>query len=134
MIRAAALTLAALIPGQASADTQTAITTQVFITSIIVNGLIRIAAIAAGTYIVWLGHNTLIKGVKGEFEFTGKFGRLKGSVPGILFVFLGSVVIGWALYATHRGIEKSTTGDPRENSELRDTSIPFVPPPPPPPR
>jgi hypothetical protein len=123
-----------LIPMQSWADDQIAITTGVYITSIVVNGLIRIAAIAAGTYVVWLGHNTLIKGVKGEFEFTGKFGRLKGSVPGILFVFLGAVVIGWALYASHYGKEVKTTGDTQEQSEIKGTSVPFVPPPPPPPR
>jgi hypothetical protein len=65
--------------------------------SIIINGIIRIVAIIAGAFVVWLGHNTMIRGVKGEFEFEGSFGKLKGSVPGLLFVLLGSLAIGWAL-------------------------------------
>ena len=65
--------------------------------SIIMNGIIRVLAIAAGAFIVWLGHNTLVRGVKGEFEFEGTFGKLKGSTPGLLFVLLGSLAIGWAL-------------------------------------
>ena len=65
--------------------------------SIIMNGIIRIVAIVAGAFIVWLGHNTLIRGIKGEFEFEGAFGKLKGSAPGLLFVLLGSLAIGWAL-------------------------------------
>ncbi|MGR9099196.1 MAG: hypothetical protein ACU826_01385 [Gammaproteobacteria bacterium] len=71
--------------------------------SIVVNGIVRIAAIVAGVYIVWLGHDTLIRGVKGEFEFKGHFGKLKGSVPGLLFVLLGSLAIGWALKTTASG-------------------------------
>jgi len=64
---------------------------------IIANALIRIAAIAAGAYIVWLGHNTMVRGIKGEFEFEGSLGKLKGSTPGLLFVLLGVAAIGWSL-------------------------------------
>ena len=71
--------------------------------SIIMNGVIRIAAIGAGVCIVWLGHNTMIQGIKGEFEFEGKFGKLKGSTPGLLFVLLGSLIIGWSLQTTASG-------------------------------
>jgi len=69
----------------------------VHLTSVIMNGLVRMAAIAAGVYVVWLGHDTLVRGVRGEFEFQGKLGKLKGSTPGLLFVLLGSLTIGWAL-------------------------------------
>lgn len=73
--------------------------TSVYIVSIVASLILRVSAIAGGIYIVWLGHNTLIRGVKGEFEFKGSLGRLKGSAPGLLFVLLGSMVIGWALFA-----------------------------------
>ncbi len=75
----------------------------VYITSILVNGLVRVAAIVGGIYIVWLGHNTMVRGIKGEFEFAGRFGKLKGSTPGLLFVLLGCLAIGWALQAKHEG-------------------------------
>ena len=82
--------------------------TSVYIASILVNGLVRVAAIAAGTYIVWLGHNTMVLGIKGEFEFAGRFGKLKGSTPGLLFVLLGCLAIGWALQARHGGSTSTT--------------------------
>lgn len=72
-------------------------TTYLHITGIIANAFIRVSAIAAGVYVVWLGHNTLIRGVKGDFEFDGKWGKLKGSTPGLLFVLLGVTAIGWSL-------------------------------------
>jgi hypothetical protein len=104
----------------------------VHITSMIVNGVVRLAAIAAGTYVVWLGHNTMVRGIKGDFEFSGKFYRLKGSVPGLLFVLLGCLAIGWALQAKHSG----RTGDKPETvqtqgkpaSGLQGTSVPPPPP------
>jgi hypothetical protein len=109
------------------------------IASILANGIVRIAAIAAGTYIVWLGHNTLIRGIKGEFEFSGKVGKLKASTPGLLFVLLGSSVIGWALLAEHRGtLEANSQPDApssqpsSKDSDIKGTSVP--PPLPPPPK
>jgi len=121
-------------PVLAQAANPTDFPASVRIASIIVNGLVRVAAIAAGTYVVWLGHNTLIRGIKGEFEFSGQFGRLKGSAPGLLFVLLGSLVIGWALQAKHYG--QLGLGQPSEQdrgSEMRNTSVPPAPPAPPPP-
>jgi hypothetical protein len=107
---------------QTSSDGQ--ITSTVYITSIVINGVIRIAAIGAGTYIVWLGHNTLVRGIKGEFEFSGRFGRLKGSAPGLLFVLLGTMAIGWALATRHVGTESTVTPPQRTESGLRNTSVP----------
>jgi hypothetical protein len=85
--------------------------TSVEIATIVTNGIVRIAAIAAGVYIVWLGHNTMVRGVRGEFEFEGKLGKLKGSVPGLLFVLLGSAVVGWAL-------QTKVSGEIRAGMEL----------------
>lgn len=76
---------------------------EVNMTSIIMNGIVRITAILAGVCIVWLGHNSMIRGVKGEFEFEGKFAKLKGSTPGLLFVLLGTLAIGWALNTPAKG-------------------------------
>ena len=100
------------------------------ITVAIGNIAIRIAAIAAGTYVVWLGHNTMVRGIKGEFEFEGAFGKLKGSVPGLFFVLMGVVAIGWALNTKIDSDLNIGTGQP--DRETADTEIPPPPPPPPP--
>lgn len=93
------------------------------IASIVVNGVVRLAAIAAGTYVVWLGHNTLVRGIKGEFEFSGKLYRLKGSAPGLLFVLLGCVAIGWALNAKHFAtLETGPTA--ADTSRMAGSSVP----------
>ena len=83
------------------------------ITSIVANLIVRLAAIAAGVYVVWLGHHTLVIGIKGEFQFEGSFAKLKGSSPGLLFVLLGCLAIGWALQSKHSGeYEATMTGRP----------------------
>ena len=99
------------------------------LSGIIASTLIRIAAIIAGVYVVWLGHNTMVRGIKGEFEFEGPFGKLKGSFPGLLFVLLGVTAIGWALNTTttanfNVGLEDASGPGP-------GTSITLPPPPPP---
>ena len=81
---------------------------EIQVTSILANLAVRLAAIAAGTYVVWLGHNTFVRGIKGDFEFDGKWAKLKGSSPGLLFVLLGCLSIGWALQATHQGEVQTT--------------------------
>ncbi len=120
-----------LVSGSVLAASEAQIDSAVSInlTSIIMNGLIRIAAIGAGVYIVWLGHNTLIRGVKGEFEFEGQFGKLKGSAPGLLFVLLGTLAIGWALQTTASGSFDIDESASQENSSptkhtLSGSSIP----------
>lgn len=98
------------------------------ITVAIGNVLIRIAAIAAGTYVVWLGHNTMVRGIKGEFAFEGAFGKLKGSVPGLFFVLMGVVAIGWALNTKITSDLK--IGAEQTDNGMADTPIPPPPPPP----
>lgn len=100
------------------------ITPEVRVASILVNGLVRIASIAAGTYVVWLGHNTLIRGVKGEFNFEGPHWRLKGSTPGLLFVLLGCLVIGWALATKHYGEEPVASERDATAADMAGTSVP----------
>lgn len=63
---------------------------------------IKLTAIVVGYKIVALGHDTLVRGLKGEFEFSGNDGgrglKLKSSSPGLLFVLLGSLLVGWAVF------------------------------------
>jgi len=110
------------------------------IAHIIANALIRIAAIAAGVYVVWLGHNTMVRGIKGDFEFEGKLGKLKGSTPGLLFVLLGVAAIGWAL-GTKLDSELNIGASDKDGAETKveqrgakaGSAIPYPGEPPPPP-
>lgn len=65
--------------------------------------LIKLAAIIVGYKITKLGHDTLVRGVKGEFDFGGKIKstaelKLVSASPGLFFVLFGSFVIMWAIY------------------------------------
>lgn len=73
------------------------------IIAMIAISLIKLTAMIAGYKIVALGHDTLVRGLKGEFFFTGQVAKdrgvaLKGASPGLLFVLLGSILIGWSVY------------------------------------
>jgi len=78
---------------------------------------IKLTAIIIGYKIVALGHDTLVRGLKGEFEFSGSDGgrglKLKSSSPGLLFVLLGSLLVGWAVFVEkpieYSWIEETTT-------------------------
>ncbi len=71
--------------------------------SIVAVVAIKLTAMIAGYKIVALGHDTLVKGIKGEFDFSGDAGQnnrvtLKSTSPGLLFVLLGSLLIGWSIF------------------------------------
>ncbi len=55
-----------------------------------------------------MGYDLISSGVKGEFKFSTKFGGVKADLasisPGLLFVLLGTLLIGFALF-----VEKEAT-------------------------
>ena len=80
---------------------------------------IKLTAMIAGYKIVALGHDTLVKGIKGEFDLSGSAGgsnrvTLKSTSPGLLFVLLGTLLIGWSIF-----VEKPIT----YHEEIKTTSI-----------
>ena len=88
----------------------------------------------AGVYVVRLGHDTMVQGIEGKFAFEGSFGKLKGSTPGLMFVLLGTLAIGWALQATASGkLETETTeithSDSSASAETSGTGASDQPPP-----
>jgi len=97
--------------------------------SILANLAVRIAAMAAGVYVVWLGQQTLVAGVRGEFKFEGKHANLKASSPGLLFVLLGCMAVGWSLVARQQGSYERTTSSAQ--TEASERAGPLIPPPPP---
>lgn len=63
--------------------------------------LLKITAFILGYLIVKLGHDTLIKGITGDFDFgfsgSGFNTKLKSASPGLFFVFMGSAIIIWSM-------------------------------------
>lgn len=65
----------------------------------------KIVIFVLGYKIVKLGHDLLVRGVKGEFKFATEFQGAKADLasvsPGLLFLLLGIVLMGFSL-----GIDK----------------------------
>jgi len=61
----------------------------------------KITIFVVGYLTVRLGYNLLLAGVKGEFKFSAKIGGSKADLvsvsPGLLFVLLGVLLVGYAL-------------------------------------
>lgn len=80
------------------------------ITAIIANVLVKIFCFYLGYLIVKLGYNLMKEGIRGEFKFFAEFTKLKGGLisasPGLLFLLLGVILIGYAM-----SIKKEVTLD-----------------------
>jgi len=65
--------------------------------------LMKIVCFILGYLTIRLGHQLIASGVKGEFTFSAKLGGVKTDLasvsPGLLFVLLGILLIGYAMYA-----------------------------------
>jgi hypothetical protein len=63
--------------------------------------LIKLVCFILGFLTIRLGHQLISSGVKGEFKFSASFGGSKADLasvsPGLLFVLLGVVLIGYAM-------------------------------------
>lgn len=63
---------------------------------------IRIVAFVIGYKVVVLGHDTMVRGIRGEFqleaESSGQHLRLQSGIPGLLFVLLGSGIVLYAVF------------------------------------
>ena len=58
---------------------------------------LKIIAVVVGYKIVKLGYNLLVKGIKGEFTFSGELhgftADLRSASPGLLFLLLGCILV-----------------------------------------
>jgi hypothetical protein len=74
----------------------------IFIVAMCLGILLKIACFYLGYLIVKIGAGLLRDGVTGEFKFNAGFSGLKGDLasasPGLLFLLLGVVLIGYAMY------------------------------------
>ena len=61
----------------------------------------KLAMLIIGYKVTKLGHDLLVKGVTGEFKFSGSYNGAKGDLisasPGLLFLLLGVVVLAVAI-------------------------------------
>jgi hypothetical protein len=61
----------------------------------------KITVITAGCFIAWLGYKLLICGISGDFTINFKFKdfetNLASGLPGLFFVFLAVLLIGYAV-------------------------------------
>lgn len=73
----------------------------VAITFILAVLVLKVTAFVLGFLIVRLGHDTMIKGVKGDIDFgfsgSGVKAKLKSGSPGAFFVLAGAAIIIWGL-------------------------------------
>jgi hypothetical protein len=95
--------------------------------------MMKITAFILGYMIVKLGHDTLVKGITGEFDFgfsgSGFSTKLKSASPGLFFVLMGSAIIIWSMVVEKplkitttpsETIEKKTISTETEVQEGRD--------------
>ncbi len=88
----------------------------------------KIVCFVLGYFIVRLGYKLIASGVKGEFKFSAGLGGVKTDLasvsPGLLFVLLGTALIGYAIYVdkgTHLEI-KANAASLNEKPELIEHS------------
>lgn len=81
--------------------------------------MMKITAFILGYLIVKLGHDTMVRGITGEFDFgfsgSGFSTKLKSASPGLFFVLMGSAIIIWSMV-----VEKplKITATPSETIEI----------------
>ena len=73
--------------------------------------LIKFTCFLLGYLVIRMGHSLLEKGVKGEFKFRGTFSGVRADLvsasPGLLFLLLGVILIGYAM-TVNKSVETTT--------------------------
>lgn len=86
--------------------------------------VMKITAFVIGYFVVKLGHDTLIKGITGEFDFgfegSGYSTKLKSASPGTFFVLMGAAIIIWSMWV-EKPLKISTS--PETVQEISKDSI-----------
>jgi hypothetical protein len=96
-----------------------------FILSVLV---LKVTAFVLGFLIVKLGHDTMIKGVKGDIDFgfsgSGVRAKLKSGSPGAFFVLAGAAIIIWGLLVEKPMSIKYTPVADQQKIETKTDSTP----------
>lgn len=86
----------------------------------------KIVCFILGYLTIRLGHQLIASGVKGEFKFSANLGGAKADLasvsPGLLFVLLGVLLIGYAIY-----VEKGVTMEYKPASQIEKPEKPPIP-------
>jgi hypothetical protein len=86
--------------------------------------LLKVVVFILGYLTIKIGASLLREGIRGEFHFKSEFQGFKGDLasasPGILFLVVGGILIGYAI-----AVEKPIHYEPE--SELRSASAPAAP-------
>jgi hypothetical protein len=88
----------------------------------------KIVCFVLGYLTVRLGHQLIASGVKGEFKFSASLGGTKADLasvsPGLLFVLLGVLLIGYAM-GVEKVVHQQVPGQSAAPPSLTPPSSPF---------
>lgn len=88
--------------------------------------LLKIVCFILGYLTIKLGYRLINSGAKGQFKFSAKIGSIKGNLvsvsPGLFFVLLGVMLIGYAMYV-EKGVEQQLTYAPHKKLNKLNLSI-----------
>lgn len=83
----------------------------------------KIVCIILGYLTIRLGYQLMISGIKGEFKFSAKLSGVTTDLasvsPGLLFVLLGSLLIGFALF-----VDKKASTEEKSDAAGEVTAAP----------
>jgi hypothetical protein len=99
--------------------------------TIILNYVLKITVVVLGFFTIKLGAKLVSEGAKGEFKFSGDFNKFKAKLeslsPGLFFVLIGCIMIGFSIYSTktYNKTEKSKVEliDKTEEQKLDSTYL-----------
>jgi len=90
--------------------------------------VMKIVCFVFGYLTIHLGYRLIASGAKGEFKFAASLGSFKGNLvsvsPGLLFVLLGVLLIGYALFV-EKGVDM--TYNQLNNGKKQERPEPPVP-------
>ena len=93
----------------------------------------KIVVFILGYLTIKLGYKLISSGVKGEFKFSANLGGVKTDLasvsPGLLFVLLGILLIGFAVYVEKEATMKKTEQNIHAQPEVHgpgDRQIPKI--------
>lgn len=99
--------------------------------------VMKITAFIFGYLVIKMGHDTLVKGITGEFDFgfsgSGFNAKLKSASPGLLFVLLGTAIIIWSMVVakplnidTKPAIKEESTEDTRDTLPDAEKPVSYI--------
>jgi len=84
----------------------------------------KIVCFILGYLTIRLGYELIASGVKGDFKFSASLGGVKADLasvsPGLLFVLLGTLLIGYAIHVDKEANLKIGPSSPVEKQKLVD--------------